>query len=344
MIRYGIIGCGNISRFHFNALEKIGAKITYIADINEEALKPYKERFNAVCVNDYNTLIESKEVDVVCILASEAIHKDVALKAITQGKGIICEKTMANSEQDAYEIVKSAQAKGMLFFVSYMKRFFPAVQKAKELTAKLGTIFTANIRSHQPWGNFYNENHGWNLDSILKGYGGAITKCAGSHMLDMMMYLLGVPNSVYANIDFYPNTEFDRKTTAIFEYKNSLTATFEVAAHPLKKIGYEKNSWDEYIEITGTEGRLKLATVMWDNPENNAPLLTYYDNNSQTVTEYRFDITNPFDLEIEYFNKCFETGTKGTPNEVDGYNVDAVIQTMFASAKSKQSEIINRRV
>jgi hypothetical protein len=39
--KYGIIGCGNISRFHFNALNKLGADIVHIADINEKAAEPY---------------------------------------------------------------------------------------------------------------------------------------------------------------------------------------------------------------------------------------------------------------------------------------------------------------
>ena len=44
-----------------------------------------------------------------------------------------------------------------------------------------------------------------------------------------------------------------------------MTVNFETAVHPLKKIGYERNSWDEFIQINGVNGRLEIFTVMWIN-------------------------------------------------------------------------------
>lgn len=337
MVRYGVIGCGNISKFHFHALKKLGAAVTYAADINEEAARERSAGTGAKITADYNELIGSPDVDVVVILANGSIHKDAAMKAIARGKGVICEKTMMNNSADAAEVARAAQKAGVLFFTSYMKRFFPAAKKAKELMEKLGHVFSATVRSYQAWGNFYTPEHGWDLDGVLRVYGGAIVKCAASHMLDMTLYLLGRPKSVYASVDFYPDTKFDRKATALFEYEDGMVASFETAAHPLKKIGYERNSWDEFIEINGTGGRMKLSTVMWDHPENNAALLTFYDNETETETEYRFDAMNPFDAEIAYFNHCFETGEKGAPNEKDGFAVDALIETIFLSAEQKKS-------
>ena len=82
---------------------------------------------------------------------------------------------------------------------------------------------------------------------------------------------------------------------------------YETAMHSLKKIGFERNSWDEWIEITGVNGRLSLSTVLWDHAENNAALLVYYDNETQTSTEYRFAAEEPFDLEMQYFYNFFKT-------------------------------------
>ena len=48
MLRYGIVGCGGISRFHFHALKEMGATITCVADINlEAAQKRAKEKEKA---------------------------------------------------------------------------------------------------------------------------------------------------------------------------------------------------------------------------------------------------------------------------------------------------------
>ncbi|NQT58206.1 MAG: Gfo/Idh/MocA family oxidoreductase [Bacteroidetes bacterium] len=339
--KFGIVGCGNISRFHFNSLEKAGAEIVHIADINEAAAKPWVDKFGAKFSTDYNDLINDPEVTVVSILTGSKFHKDIALKAIKAGKDIICEKTMMDNAAEAEEVAKAVGNSRILFFSAFMKRFFPASVKAKELVPALGRIFSAQVRTYQPWGNFYEADDAGDFGFVLSTYGGAVTKCAGSHMLDMMMFLLGRPESLYAHIDYIPGTQFDRKATALFEYKDGMTASFEAATHPLKKIGYEKNSWDEYIQINGVHGRIDLYTVMWDQPENTAALLVYYNNEDETSTEYRFDAVNPFDIEMKYFLDCLSDRKQGDSAVVDGFNTDVIIETMTKSAQDKVSVTID---
>ncbi|MCK5157167.1 MAG: Gfo/Idh/MocA family oxidoreductase [Spirochaetales bacterium] len=339
--KFGIVGCGNISRFHFNGLEKTGAEIVHIADINEEAAKPWVEKFGAKISTDYNNLIKDPEVTVVSILTGSKFHKDIALKAIRAGKDIVCEKTMMDNAFEAEEVVKAVSNSHTLFFTAFMKRFFPASIKAKEFIPALGRIFSAQVRTYQPWGNFYETDDVGSFGFVLGTYGGAVTKCAGSHMLDMMMFLLGRPTSLYANMDYIPGTRFDRKATALFEYMGGLVVSFEAATHPLKKIGYEKNSWDEFIQIHGVNGRIDLYTVMWDHPENNAALLVYYNNEDKTSTEYRFDAVNPFDVEMNYIVDCLSNRKQGDPTVIDGFNTDVIIETMTQSAQDKVSVSID---
>ncbi|MEK6795966.1 MAG: Gfo/Idh/MocA family oxidoreductase [Spirochaetota bacterium] len=342
-VKFGIIGAGNISRFHFNGLEKAGAPITHIADLNETAAKPWADKFGAKYSKDYRTLIDDKNVDAVAILVHSRFHKEIALAALNAGKDIICEKTMMDNADEAAEVSMKVKRSKILFFTAFMKRFFPAAQKAKEILPSLGRIFSANVRSYQPWGDLFNLETGANHEWIMKNYGGAIVKCAGSHMLDMMLWLLGRPKNVYANIDTIPGSKIDRKAAAIFEYDNGATAAFETAAHPLNKVGLERLGWDEYIEVNGTNGRLTFTSVVWDKPERHAPILTHYDNKTGTTAEYRFDIVNPFDNEMKYFHDCIEKRVQGMSDVIDGFNVDAVIGAMFDSAKGKAPVTVDWR-
>jgi predicted dehydrogenase len=341
--KFGVIGCGSISRFHFSGLEKAGAEIVHIADINEQAAKPYVEKFGAKFSKDYRDVVNDPDVTVVSVLTSSKYHKEICLAALKAGKDVICEKTMMDNAQEAEEVAKAALASGRLFFTAFMKRFFPAAEKARELLPQLGRLFSAQVRSYQMWGNFYELESDKGYEWILNGYGGAVIKCAGSHMLDMTMNLLGRPDSIYTHIDYVQNSKIDRKASSIFEYGNGMTVNFETAVHPLKKVGYERNSWDEYIEINGVNGRLTLYTVMWDHPENNAALLVHYDNEKETSTEYRFDIANPFDLEMKYFCDCLEKRIQGYPTVVDGFNVDKLIEAMGKSAEQKASVKVDWR-
>ena len=343
MLRYGIVGCGGISRFHFHALKEMGAAITCVADINLEAAQKRAAEFGARAVKDYHELVTADNVDVVSIVCAVVVHKEIALAAIAAGKAVICEKTMTTCQEDSYEVAKAVQKAGTPFYVCYMKRFFSAEKKLAKLLPKIGKVFAASARSYQAWGNFYTPDHGWNLDAILNGYGGAVTNCAGSHVLDMILNLFGRPQSVYANLNYYPQTKFDRKATAIFEYADDKTVQFEAYAHPLKRIGYERNSWDEGIQITGTNGRLELYTVMWDHPENNGVLLVHYDNETETSTEYRFAPENPFDLELKQFNEWLEAGKQERPSWLDGYNVDTLLSHMYRSSAERRSLDIDWR-
>lgn len=343
MIRFGLIGCGNIARFHFNGIEKAGGKVTYIVDINEEAAKPWIEKTGAIFSKEYMDLINSSEVDVVSILASARFHKEMCIAALEAGKDVICEKTMANTAEEAEEIVHTTMKTGRLFFTTYMKRFFPAVRKAKELLPRLGRVISAHVRSYQAWGDFFTTKElGW-AQNVTRNYGGAVLKCAGSHMLDMTMFFLGRPEYVYAKTDYVENTDFDRKVTAIMEFNEGVTATFETMAHPLKMIGYERNSWDEKIEINGTGGRIEIFTVRWNTPENNGALLVHYDNNTGSSTEYRFDPVNPFDIEMEEIVRAVETRTQIHPDVVDGFNVDILIGAMKESNEKKSAVKIDWR-
>ncbi len=333
-VAYGVVGCGNISRFHFNALEAAGARVVHIADINEPAARPWVERTGARFCTDYRRLIDDPRVTVVSVLSSARSHTAICGAALAAGKDVICEKTMGATLPDAAAIHAAARASGRLFFTAYMKRFFPAARVARDLIPSLGRICSAQVRAYQNWGDdFHSLADASKYARVLENYGGAVLKCAGSHMLDMTMHLLGRPASVLASIDYVPGSLFDRRASAVFELPGGAAVQFETCLHSLGRIGMERNGWEEWIEITGTRGRLKLSTVMWDHPLNNGLLLEHYDEAAGTVHEHRFPPVNPFDLEIAAFHQALVSRTRMEPGEDEGYAVDSLIHAMETSAR-----------
>lgn len=119
--RFGIIGCGSISRFHFNGLDKIGAEIVHISDINETAASNYVEKCNAKFSKDYMQLIKDPDVTVVSVLTSSKYHYEICMAALEAGKDVICEKTMSDNADQAEKIAKAALASKNIFFSVYMK-------------------------------------------------------------------------------------------------------------------------------------------------------------------------------------------------------------------------------
>jgi predicted dehydrogenase len=342
---YAIIGCGNISRFHFEGLLAAGARIARIVDVNEKAAAPWAARTGAAFSADYREAIADPAVTVVSVLTSARFHREICLAALAAGKDVICEKTMANDAAEALEIRAAARAAaasaaaggapGPIFFTAFMKRFFPATEMAVRLLPKLGRIFSATARAYQNWGgDYFSMTDAGPYDWVLQSYGGAGVKCAGSHMLDLIMHLLGRPASLLSSVDYIPGSAFDRKATAILEYANGSTVSFETAIHALSKIGYERNGWDEWIEITGSEGRLRLSTVMWDHPENNGALLEHYAEATGTWTEYRFPAVDPFKLEMAAFHGALRERRALGCDADAGAAVDLVIDAIGRSSKA----------
>lgn len=339
--QYGIVGCGYISQLYLEGFKKLQAAVPHVVDMDLGRTQAYVREFGAKSGTDFQALVDDPAVSTVVVLTHTRFHKEICLAAIQAGKNVICEKTLATSSADAAEIAQAARKAGVLFFTAYMKRFFPAVAKAKELLPSLGILFSAYARSYQFWGDLYAPPADFSADLWLKNYGGGVLKCAGSHILDLVLYFFGRPVALYGTMDWVENTHLDRKALATLEYSKSLAVTFEAAGHCLSQIGYQRNNWDERFEINGTNGRLDLFTPTWDQSAQRAALLVHYNEATQTSTEYRFDPVDTFQAQLEYFHTCLSVGKPGHPNAVDGFNVDTLIGTIEESHRKKMPVTID---
>jgi predicted dehydrogenase len=350
-ITISVIGCGSISRFHFAAFEKIDARIAWVCDLNEAAAAPYAQKFNARFTKDYKQAIHDPHVQAVFVLTHSSTHKPICIEAIQAGKAIVCEKTLAENPEDSLQITRLAKQNHSFFYTSYMKRYIPALQKAKELLPSLGTLFSTYIRSYQPWGNLWEGNpaDGFfhtpteNPSLVVKYYGGGILVCGGSHLLDLIGFLNGRPTRIYAKMHQPQYLDYDLLASALIETPHGVVH-FEAAAHPLQKIGFLRDGWDERIEINGTQGRLEIYSALWDQPYYKDSLLLHYDNHSSEVIEYRFGPVSPFEQAVAYYCANIEHGQQGEQPITTGYDVDELIAHIKNSVSLNQAIDVQWRI
>jgi len=340
----GVVGCGNISRFHFDGLEKAGVKVKWVCDLSPEAARPWAQKFKAEYTADYMDIIRDAEVNLVDVTAISAIHKPVCLAAIRAGKAVVCEKTLAENARDALEIVQAAEKAQSIFYTSYMKRFIPAVEKAKELLPSLGRILSTHIRAYQGWGNlwdampekgFFHTPPG-GVSTIRKKFGGGILVCGGSHILDLALFFLGRPQRLFASVHVPPGRDYDLQAAVLMETGNG-TLFLEALAHPLKRIGFLRDGWDEKIEINGVNGRLEIFSSAWDNFDSKASLLVHYDNAAGQAVEYRYAPESAFARALAFFCGNIARGEQGGQSRRTGYEVDELIGHILLSASRHQA-------
>lgn len=336
----GVVGAGSISRFHFRAFKETGTRVRIIADLDRANAQRYLDSFGAEYADSYEPVVEHPDVNCVIVLTASPTHYEICRAALEGGKHVVCEKTLTLGAEESLLLGRFAEEKGLILYTSYMKRFFPAVRKAKELVPRLGHITSVYCRTYQGAGTdihtgdvpggFAPAEDG--VSPVKRRSGGGVLVCGGSHIIDLLLYLVGEPVSVYGRRFVREGFDVDFMFHALMDLPEGGVVHFEANWHPLKKIGYQARGWDEGIEISGVKGRLVLQTPVWDMPETAAAALSYYDNEAETWTEYAFDIVNPFVEAEKHFLGQVEKGEQGEMDRYVGYRTDQLIETAWRSA------------
>ncbi|MCL1887886.1 MAG: Gfo/Idh/MocA family oxidoreductase [Kiritimatiellaeota bacterium] len=340
-----VIGAGYISRFHFAAFQKLGADVRVVADPNMDAARAAAAPFNAATVARWEEAVARPDVDTVAVYAPSPLHSGIARAALEAGKHVICEKTLTTSAADSLALARLAEERGRLLFTGYMKRFFPAVQKAKSLVPSLGHIMGAHVRT---WHSVApHDLHTGELPSIwqgsehapsafMRGSGGGMLVCGGSHALDMLLHLVGEPGRVYARQLRRPGSDLDMMTNALFEFADGGAAHFEANWHPLAAVGFQQGGFEEVFEINGVNGRIVLETPVWNEPLRNAARLRHYDNAAQTWTDYATPVVCPFEKADEFFLSQIARNSQCGHDRLTGWRVDYLLGQPQRSADTRQ--------
>lgn len=131
MLTAGVLGAGHLGKIHLKLLnqsDKYQLKGFYDPD-TKNAEKVAKE-FGYHRYPSVDALIEA--VDVVDIVTPTLSHFECAKSAIMAGKHIFIEKPIAKTVAEAEEIIRLAEAKGVLGQVGHVERFNPAFKAVRD--------------------------------------------------------------------------------------------------------------------------------------------------------------------------------------------------------------------
>jgi predicted dehydrogenase len=125
MLKVGIFGTGHLGKFHLNNWKEIrGISLIGFFDPNDDTAE---EVINAYGLQRFLTeeeLIES--CDIVDIVAPTNFHFAICEKAVRKGKHVFVEKPMANTMEEAHQLVKLVKESNVKLQVGHVERFNPA--------------------------------------------------------------------------------------------------------------------------------------------------------------------------------------------------------------------------
>jgi predicted dehydrogenase len=144
MLKVGVLGVGNSGEIHLNTWKEVDQ--TQIAGFYEssDSIAAYtKDTFAVNRFSNVDCLIEA--CDLIDITAPADDCFEWCEKAIRKGKHVFIEKTLANSIEEAKQLVKLIKESNVKFQVGYAARFNPAYAVLQSLSPKPVFIEAKNI-------------------------------------------------------------------------------------------------------------------------------------------------------------------------------------------------------
>ncbi|QNK56326.1 Gfo/Idh/MocA family protein [Paenibacillus sp. PAMC21692] len=193
-VRWGIIGCGNVTEVKsgpgFQKTE--GSELAAVMRRNGELAADYAARHGVPkWYDNADDLINDPEVDAVYVATPPSSHMEYVLQCAAAGKPVYVEKPMARSSAECKAMIDACREAGVPLFVAYYRRGLDYFRKIKELldSGAIGRVCFVSMKQYQPARVNEGEQLPWRLNPEESG-GGLFVDLA-SHTLDIMDYLLG---------------------------------------------------------------------------------------------------------------------------------------------------------
>ena len=153
----------------------------------------------AKILQDWRTVIDDPEVDLVDICLPDSLHYEVAKAALEAGKHVCCEKPLADTAEEARELADIARARGLITRVGHAFPRNPVHDLAREIitSGEIGEITMFKGCQHVDMFGDPRAPFMWRADGKLAPTG--IVGDTGSHVFSFMEFLVGRVTSLIAN-------------------------------------------------------------------------------------------------------------------------------------------------
>lgn len=300
MIKTAILGTGFIGNAHATAYKNMkNAELIAIVDINEEKGTKAAEEFGCKYYSDAEEMLQTEDVDVIDICLPTFLHEQFILLAAKYKKNILCEKPVTLSVESMDRILAAVKEAGVRFMVAQAVRFWPEYIKIKEMydAGEFGDVrmvYANRIAQHPNWTQ-------WHRDP--KNSGGGLFDLH-LHDIDFLQYLFGDVKSVYA-VGKASETGCWNHVMTTLKFKNGKYATAEGIFDMTENYPFTMT-----FRIVGETKTVDYSMVAGFNLEDvgSAKRAAMLYENGQEPKKLDIDEKDAYQIELEYFIDCLESG------------------------------------
>jgi predicted dehydrogenase len=276
-VRLGIIGMGNIGKYHAEYLLKRSVKSAELVAVCSRATGPL-EPYNPLRIfDDGEKLIHSGEIDAVIVATPHFQHTILGITALRAGVHLMVEKPISSHKADAERLIAAHRQHPHLVFAGmFQLRTEPRYLKMQNLIqgGELGDIVRVNwINTDWYRTDAYYTSSEWR--ATWKGEGGGVLLNQCLHNLDTLQWLCGMPDRVrgFCQLGRFHRIEVEDSATVYLEWPNGATGTF------ISSTGETPGT--NRFEIVGTLGKLVLENNQLTFTRNEADMIEF----SRTATQ-----------------------------------------------------------
>lgn len=245
-LNWAVLGCGVIANEMAQALEKMGKHLYAVGNRTHEKAVTFAKKYQVSKVyDDFHEMFHDPDIDVIYITTPHNTHIEFVREALSNGKHVLCEKSITLNSLELEEAVQLAEKNGVIFAEAMTIWHMPLYKKLWDIVEK-GTIgkvqmIQLNFGSYKEYdmnNRFFNMN------------------LAGGALLDIGVYALSIarsfmtsqPGQILSQVKYAP-TGADEQAGILLMNEDGQMAVLSLSLHSKQPkravISCEKG----YIEI-----------------------------------------------------------------------------------------------
>ena len=245
-IRWGILGAGQVARAFAQGLRALpDASLVGVASRTQTTAKDFARQIPVQRVyKSYEELVADPSVDVIYVATPHHRHLEDALLCLEQNKPVLCEKPFTVNAREARRVIELARKRRLFCMEAMWMRFFPAIQKARELVgsgaigeARMLTADFGVATAYDAQSRFYDPAKG----------GGALLD-RGVYAISLALMLFGMPDRIVSQAGMSPSG-VDEHSALLMHFPEGRLAVLSASLS-----SYTTNE----AAIMGTRGKLRI--------------------------------------------------------------------------------------
>lgn len=337
-VRIGVVGASFAGSFHADIWqETVGAEVIAVAEMDHARRDSFVSKYGvSSAYEDYRSLLEDSDVDLVDICLPNFLHAEVSVAALEAGKHVICEKPLATRLDDAEQVVNTAARVAGHYFYAEDWLFAPALVRAKSIIEEGAIGEVLYCRGKET----HNGSHSPFAQTIEYCGGGAFIHLA-VHPIGLFQSLYGPPESIVGRCSggleanmIHTGMEGEDWGVGVLSFSGGRQAVVEGNY-------ITTGGMDDVVEFYGTDGVLKTDLTF------GSPLSVYSRKGYGYAVEkadFTYGWTRPavdeyyslgYRDELQHFADCVREGREqaaGTSAE-DGLEVLRTINAVYDSSR-----------